>query len=401
MLHVHGDENIPLTGQNYKTLHSRNKSSPALYTMASLGAPKLGNKRAVFGDVSNTAHGNRPARDDSVINGKGNTEYNEKVVPLQQDKKPAVILRPVQRPLSVSGLKGLLNNLGNATSNAIVKHDVPAPVNSRKVLTKRNTTIFKDSAPQPLEPAVIGAQKAAAAKAPLPPVHRDLKQYPSQSEQPQPVLRKTQSKQVIVQEPKQEVEVISCIPTSEVNGIMRTDGAFVDDWGNLHVCEYTDETDHFDEQRLGHDDSVLLPEDMRKVENAALLQQLVQTQIDNAQELIQPQLLPAVSEPEEYWDEDEYEENYEEEGYVTARSSKSRGDNTTGGVTTILFPKVTNKAKKELAAAKELVESSRTVDEIEDEAWDMSMVAEYGDEIFQYMKELEVVLLRYFSRSCS
>lgn len=46
--------------------------------------------------------------------------------------------------------------------------------------------------------------------------------------------------------------------------------------------------------------------------------------------------------------------------------------------------------KKEIAAATELVESSRTQEEIEDEAWDTSMVAEYGDEIFAYMRELEV-----------
>ena len=55
-----------------------------------------------------------------------------------------------------------------------------------------------------------------------------------------------------------------------------------------------------------------------------------------------------------------------------------------------MFPKVNKEVKKELAAAKALVESTRTPDETEDEAWDTTMVAEYGDEIFQYMKELEV-----------
>ena len=51
------------------------------------------------------------------------------------------------------------------------------------------------------------------------------------------------------------------------------------------------------------------------------------------------------------------------------------------------FQKSPARVKKELAAAKDVVESSRSVEEIEDEAWDTSMVAEYGDEIFQYMRE--------------
>ena len=49
------------------------------------------------------------------------------------------------------------------------------------------------------------------------------------------------------------------------------------------------------------------------------------------------------------------------------------------------------KVKRELAAAKELIESTRTNEDIDDESWDTTMVAEYGEEIFQYMKELEVI----------
>jgi hypothetical protein len=95
------------------------------------------------------------------------------------------------------------------------------------------------------------------------------------------------------------------------------------------------------------------------------------------------------SEPEEYWDDDE-DDNDEDDGYVTARSYRSRSENTTGGATTVLFPKYNPKARREIAMAKQLVESSRTTDDIEDEMWDTSMVAEYGDEIFEYMREMEV-----------
>jgi hypothetical protein len=98
---------------------------------------------------------------------------------------------------------------------------------------------------------------------------------------------------------------------------------------------------------------------------------------------------PLASEPEEYWPEDE-EEVYDEQGYTTAHSFRSRGDNTTGGATTVIIPKVTNKVRRELEDAKQLVVSVRTQEDIEDEMWDTSMVAEYGEEIFSYMRELEV-----------
>jgi hypothetical protein len=92
---------------------------------------------------------------------------------------------------------------------------------------------------------------------------------------------------------------------------------------------------------------------------------------------------------EEYWDEDEDEEYYDADGYTTARSLRSRGDNTTGGVTLVLAPRVTAKTQRELEAARIFVEANRSAEDIEDEQWDTSMVAEYGDEIFEYMHSLE------------
>ncbi|KAK5136976.1 hypothetical protein LTR08_001483 [Meristemomyces frigidus] len=86
--------------------------------------------------------------------------------------------------------------------------------------------------------------------------------------------------------------------------------------------------------------------------------------------------LPDQQPLEQFYDVDE-EEYYCEDGY------------TTGGMTMILAPKCTDKALKELEAAKVYVEATRSPDDIEDEQWDTSMVAEYGDEIFGYMRELE------------
>ncbi|KAL1875271.1 hypothetical protein VTK73DRAFT_10227 [Phialemonium thermophilum] len=99
--------------------------------------------------------------------------------------------------------------------------------------------------------------------------------------------------------------------------------------------------------------------------------------------------MPRIPEPEEYWDDDDEEEYYDEQGYTTAHSYRSHGDNTTGGATTVLAPKITTKVLKELEMAKAIVESTLNEDDVEEEAWDVSMVAEYGDEIFEYMRDLE------------
>ncbi|KAI0023570.1 cyclin-like protein [Xylariomycetidae sp. FL0641] len=99
-------------------------------------------------------------------------------------------------------------------------------------------------------------------------------------------------------------------------------------------------------------------------------------------------------------DDDElYEDNYDDQGYTTAHSygySPARGDNTTGGVTTVMLPpRLTKKGLAELKAAKQAVEAKamQIPVDLDDETWDVSMVSEYGDEIFQYMRDLETDLL--------
>lgn len=97
----------------------------------------------------------------------------------------------------------------------------------------------------------------------------------------------------------------------------------------------------------------------------------------------------AAFESEDNWDEEDVEVD-EDQGYTTAHSYRSHGDNTTQCLTAILAPKVTARIQQELDMARIAVEESRTFDEVEEEQWDVSMVAEYGDEIFGYMRELEV-----------
>lgn len=98
-------------------------------------------------------------------------------------------------------------------------------------------------------------------------------------------------------------------------------------------------------------------------------------------------------ETEEYSDEDYDEDLYEDQGYTTANSIRSYGDNT-GGATTLLVPRMTANIQHELELAKVHVEKNRPQVDVEDEEWDVSMVAEYGEEIFEYMRELEVSISR-------
>ncbi|KEQ67600.1 uncharacterized protein M437DRAFT_36359 [Aureobasidium melanogenum CBS 110374] len=89
--------------------------------------------------------------------------------------------------------------------------------------------------------------------------------------------------------------------------------------------------------------------------------------------------------------DDEYDEDYEEELYEAGQTVTRGGvtDNTTGGATVVLCPKHTAKTLREIEEARQVVESTRTAEDIEDDQWDTSMVAEYGDEIFEYMRTLE------------
>ena len=99
-------------------------------------------------------------------------------------------------------------------------------------------------------------------------------------------------------------------------------------------------------------------------------------------------LTSAMSEAEETWDDDV--DFYDDQAYTTAHSFRSLGDNTTGALTTVVMPKMTAKIKMELEVARAVVEEAAISEEVDDEAWDISMVAEYGDDINNYMRELEV-----------
>lgn len=347
--------------------------------MLAVGGLKAAAKRTAFGDVSNTARTLATIQDDSALPGK--SAKADFVKPWAPQDKSVALLRPAQRPLNVAPIKGHLNTISSTSTEQV---SIPAASKAplaeprqlqqpqlpplKRTQSKKLTAIYKDvdaeNEQQENPPVNLNTRPESA---PVAPVHQSLepRQHKSQPqlkvEQQQPVLRKTQSKYFDAQHPPQIPEHVS-------------------------PAETTFE-DAREDQATNADDGY---ESYMKLMAAQKDEEPVPDPIDRLHRQL-PAPPPPVSEPEEYW-EDEEEEIYDEQGYTTAHSYRSKGDNTTGGATTVLFPKVTNKVKKDIAAATELFEMSRTQEDIDEEAWDTSMVAEYGDEIFAYMRELEVSL---------
>lgn len=396
------DENVPPAVPRHKTIHHRNKSSPALSTAANGGGVKGAARRTAFGDVSNTLHANRPVRDDLSIITRNGIEIGEKLVVPLDGKKSTAFLRPAQRPLSVTGLKGLLNNVPNITAPAPASKLVAAEAqptiqaaNMRKAMTKRSSTaVFKDLVPPPVQadkpaPNIYKPLPASIpnALAPREISTRQQQYYPQDSKLASAKVQRILHESATAVSGKVDYDQASAYSSTSTlveDSAYRSDGIYIDEKGYLRSYEHVEER----EQPLAASSSI-----DKESEGGVLLEEVkptATTTYKNQSRTIPPQRSTTL-EPEEYWDDGEDDEIYDEdEGFVTARSYKSRGDNTTGGATTILFPKLNQKIKKELATAKVLTEERKTYQELEDEAFDTSMVAEYGEEIFSYMKELEV-----------
>ncbi|KAF2710128.1 hypothetical protein K504DRAFT_454466 [Pleomassaria siparia CBS 279.74] len=337
-----------------KTIHQRNKSTPALSTLAQIGGLKTANmKRTVFADVSNTVR--QPvAKDDMQVPGKGKTVdilKDPAIVSAKEFVKPTALLRPAQRPLANLSSKLSMSNVSESTVSAIPKQKPSdaglSTTNVRKALSKKATTVFREPVSDSISeaqnvnplPAIESVLKAAAPEvvAPLIPTNHCVPRRPLE-------VAPVEVKERVHEEKFVQVDVESKYP-------------------NAHVEVVQDKFEYLDALE----------------EQARIIEQSRNEEIAKLNRL----------EPEEYWDEDDEDEYFDADGYTTARSLRSRGDNTTGGVTLVLAPRVTTKTQRELEAAKLFVESHKSAEDIEDEQWDTSMVAEYGEEIFEYMRELE------------
>lgn len=337
------------------------------------GATKNGPKRAAFGDVSNKANLIRLARDDASLVGKNQGRRLEKPSLVVQDKKPGILSQPAQRPVSVTGLRGVLNNATNSKPDGPSAKPTKQAANSRKTLNKRGTAVYKDAL-QPLVEAKeltskeIKIGKTESSKGA--PISHPSTTLPQQADRKEDPIPKEALKDFLVEK------------TIEECSVAKTDQVRADHGHGSNAGE--DDCKVQDVQADGPH-GTYLTSDIREHGHPAPKDPQDTVPIPHTgydQER-------APSEPEEYWDDEEYE-NEEDDGYNTARSHRSRGDNTTGGATTVLFPMYNQQVKRELLLAKQIVDSTRTAEDIQDEYYDTSMVAEYSDEIFYYMREQEV-----------
>ncbi|OAL44579.1 hypothetical protein IQ07DRAFT_244001 [Pyrenochaeta sp. DS3sAY3a] len=336
------DENAPFQLPAGKALHSRNKSTPALSTLMQIGGIKAAAaKRTAFADVSNTTR-QVAAVDDIQVFGKKkdvNILKDTAIVSTKELTKPGTLLRPAQRPLTnVASASAITEPAASALPKQADVDAVQQAMNMRKIPSKKST-VFKEPRPDPIPEASVAAVLSAY----------DLSAQPSSF--PNRDRAPTLSEEVVAIQ-KEVLPTVSEIVVSE-----KPKETFV---------EVEDKHEYLDALE----------------EQARVLEQ------ERNEELAKTGGLASL-EQEEYWDEDDEEEYYDADGYTTARSLRSRGENTTGGVTLVIAPRITAKTQRELDAAKIHVEANRAPEDVEDEQWDTSMVAEYGEEIFEYMHALE------------
>lgn len=327
----------------------------------SLKAPPA--KRKVFADVSNTvrqpaakddAHGSKSAQLDGL--------KDDAAASTKEQNKVNGLLKPAQRPLSAIIVK---------SDAAKQNHTDPSLL--RKVLSKKSTTVFKETQS---DPVAESKPSYDAVSAPVPtrqPLAARSKSRPNIEHGPIPI--EPEAKLLPVE------AVASHAPTDRQTQRQLQDAVAPVDAIHLPVAE---ELISVGAEVKYSAVQIEVQENYEYVD--ALEQQARALENERNEELAKAHAL-AQLEQEEYWDEDEEEEYYDADGYTTARS---RSENTTGGVTLHLAPRITAKSQRELEAAKVYVETHKTTEDIEDEQWDTSMVAEYAEEIFEYMREQEV-----------
>ncbi|KAK4150259.1 cyclin-like protein [Chaetomidium leptoderma] len=384
---VLGNENII---PSKPSIHHRHKSAGNLKTMAPASALNAPPKRTAFGDVSNTARarvgdpigkpvGKPVGKDAGKIRTKPvATAVSTRDIRLEdkENRKGGV---NESRPRAAASSKGIGHGAKAANPAprvSILNQQQPSGTSLaqpplRNGVSKKASAIYQNRQeskvnvrPEALSPV---DDLAVLVGKPI----KNPRHYKSQPvlRAEQQGLRRTQSKFAVQPDNLVEVE----------------DEGDIDD--NVTEAAYEDALEQLSEEAEGAVRSTLA--EMEQANYRSLYN-------DEYDQAVQPKSLPeppVASEPEEYWDEEEEQELYDEQGYTTAHSYRSHGDNTMSGPTTLLAPSVTVGVEAELELAKAYVLDHQTEEEVEEEEWDVSMVAEYGEEIFTYMRELEKRML--------
>ncbi|KAI5816305.1 cyclin-like protein [Pyronema omphalodes] len=265
-----------------------------------------------------------------------NKESGKNVVVQEKETRGLGLKQPAQR-ISISKnavAKPAVNKAAIATQTA---HTQAAA--ARRVT--RRTTVYEDS-----KPAVVPAKRADPKKAvPGPKVSRDAV---TKREVPRPAAVRNQAPIRPIARVKQQI-------------IKGDEPVYSDQQPHLFDKDYP----AYEEDNAVEDED---DEEVSEDEQDPIIEAKARFNND-----VEP-----VSEDEANSDDDET-------NYTAVRRA---GDNTTG-IVPVLVPRWTTKSKKEIQKLNE--EFGGLHDE--DEEADISMVAEYGDEIFEYMRELERKLL--------
>ncbi|EXL80058.1 hypothetical protein FOPG_06262 [Fusarium oxysporum f. sp. conglutinans race 2 54008] len=359
-----GAENAPHLEQSNKS--SGNLAMANTNTAAGFRGPA---KRAAFGDMTNVSKQAVYTRDEGksmkiyaskgVNNNHGGAPLNKENTVYNKDS----FSRPAQRLPNISSTRTVLENKSSDANKKTSRNNV------------QETYVRKDTHNATKAPA-LSTQNAPA----LQPRH--YKSQPQlKPQQQQASLRRTQSKQLEKIVPKADVELGSKSSNPAVMSLQEADYPY--DQGAYLDSMYLPIETGVDLDMLQKEE---YPESHIKLPEISEEEPIVPIPYDPS--------VPAMSEPEECWEEaDDEDFDDQDQAYTTAHSVRSR-DMTAGGATEIVpLPRMTARVQRELEDAREEVERTRTQDEVEEELWDVSMVAEYGDEIFEYMRELEIKML--------
>ncbi|KAK0735519.1 cyclin-like protein [Apiosordaria backusii] len=371
---AHSNENI-LPGK--PSLHQRNKSVGNVKTMANTGALNAPPKRSILHDLSNT---NRPLADEPV--GKAFRARAKSVVGpaapvvvgevVRADEKENRQIAPAQVAKSynvapINATRPAVRNANSLNQQRPVGALAQPPLKNGVPRNIKPTMIYRDNNEQDVAGRVEVGSAVDDLVALVDKQIKRPRQYKSQ-----PALKAEQTTQ------KQ----------TQTNFVAKTE----------KLVEFDEESDFDDNvteaayedavEQLSYDPATTSSRELVELESEVAVSITARSHISHPTKALPA--APLASEEDEYSDEDEDHSGvYEDQGYTTAHSYRSHGDNTTGGPTTMVAPVVTVHAQTELAIAKDWVLSTQTEEEIEEEAWDVSMVAEYGEEIFAYMRQLE------------
>ncbi|KAI1847201.1 hypothetical protein JX266_006741 [Neoarthrinium moseri] len=425
-LHATTNENFPPSKQ---TLLQRHKSTGTLRPVPSVGGLQVAAKRSAFADRSNTSKttmafdkGKMAAAKPQVANAKENASS---VYVAPKD----AFLRPAQRP-SFKGSSQLAHaakaNHGHSKSLVSAHADSRLPPAVMSKPNKRASTIVynDNTSDNSSRPSTSGSGSGAIISEHIEAVagHDSMYQESSTAavaplsrkprhHQSQPVLKSSQQQPASLL----DTDVNRVVPW-EVLPVIKSDSSVCED--DAPEAPYLDAVEELSPERF-LDFEPAQPEYVPPHER--LTNPITKTATRDVEQEAEHPSAPAPAsaglehleplgplvplEPSDHEDED----LYDEQGYTTAHSYRDCVDipiahdreaveaeaepETSLTVTIMEGPKFSKQILDEIQQARHIVEKNRTDEEIEEEAWDISMVAEYGDEIFEYMKEMEITLL--------